>query len=156
MSAAAERTRVTLTINEFIKTVEGKTLVRDQVPFVLGGQTYQGYNGVPIDVPEKQMTDAEIEAAPDVDGTKDRIWFKRKQRLQSRELSRKKEMDERERIARQKRRDELELQKLERELAPEPPAPVADVEAACSCPKCGKEFENQRKLQGHMMGAHRE
>lgn len=70
----------TLTIQHFPSTQEGQQLIAEQKPFILGGEIFQGYQNVPIRVFEMQLTDEELEAAHDVDGTKDRVWFKRRQR----------------------------------------------------------------------------
>ena len=76
--------QLTLTINQFAKTQEGMALIAEQKPFILNGLIYQGYEGALASCSEKQLTLEEIDAAPDIDGSRDRIYAARKDRVDGR------------------------------------------------------------------------
>jgi hypothetical protein len=74
-------TGLTLPINEYLKTIEGKKLILEQFPFVLGGQCYQALEGAVALCEAQQLSDHEIEhVVIDVDGTIGNIKFLREQR----------------------------------------------------------------------------
>jgi hypothetical protein len=92
-------------INTFCKTPEGVQMIQEQrAIFCIGGQLYQGYNQVPVEVSEVQLEDGELDAAIDVDGTKNRVWFARKQRLEGRYERKMQEYDKRRAMLREQRK----------------------------------------------------
>ena len=91
------------------KTSEGVEIIIGQRQlFCTAGQLYQGYNQVPVEVDEVQVTDAELADVMDLDGTLDRVHFRRRQRLESREMRKQKEYDERRAALRAQRRNIVE------------------------------------------------
>jgi len=73
-------------LNYFLKTGQGKELLDQHRPFIAKGEVLQGFQGRCFPVAEDQLSDDEIEAAMDIDGTKAEVWRKRQQRLGSAHL----------------------------------------------------------------------
>ena len=156
-----------LSINQYMKTLQGRSMLESGGLFILGGRLYQGYNQRPVEPTEDQCTDAEIANAHDVDGTKNRIVTSRNQRLAAAAAAKDREQRKNRMAKLQEERDLLELAKLQREeaarvkadaLDPEEPDPDSDPEPTNgpqvhACSKCGKTFGDARKLHAHKMGA---
>jgi len=106
-----------LSIGQYCKTVQGIGMIENQEPFCLNGKIYQGYNLVPVEASEDQLSDREIEKLHDVDGSKHLITQKRNERLASMKYTKDKEFAERKKVRNAQDRDELELRKLQREEA---------------------------------------
>ncbi len=151
-----------LTIQHFPKTSEGQAMVGSQEVFCLDGKLYQGYKGAIAHVDEKTLLDAELEAVHNIDGTMDRVISNRKSRLGSAEYRREEELSKRYALRRDQKRKDLELEKLEREVAslstetvPGENGPIA-AKATVTCPECDKVspagHENPHMwLNGHSM-----
>jgi hypothetical protein len=71
-------------IQKYAKTEEGLRQIETNAPFVVNNQLWQGFKKTAIRVYENQLTDDELKAAVDVDGTKRNIWATRKRRLEER------------------------------------------------------------------------
>jgi len=80
---------------EWAKTPEGMSTIQEQTLFCLGGQVWQGYQGVAVRCPESLLETHELENVKDIDGSMERVWFRRRQRLESRYMRKSKEYDER-------------------------------------------------------------
>ena len=152
-----------ITIGQFQKTLQGRSLVENQKLFVLGGVLYQGYNQKAVECPEDQCSDSEIGEAYDVDGTRQRLFDTRRRRLDGNANAKDREMAERRKLKVAQERDELELMLLRRRLkaedaAMEPetePEPEIDPEVGtfvCDAPDCGQSFSTANKLRGHKVG----
>jgi NTP pyrophosphatase (non-canonical NTP hydrolase) len=113
---------VHLSINQFMKTQEGMALVQQQVPFVMNGTVWQGYKGIPATVAEKQLTDEEFAALVEVDDTKEKVAFVRKQRLGSRNSRKSQEYSDRLGKLMTERNEVLEA--IEREERSDRPVPA--------------------------------
>lgn len=166
-----------LTIQHFPKTQEGQALIGSLQVFCLGATLWQGTRTGAIASPsEKQLTDAELEAVYDVDGTKPKIVAERRARRGFRQSRKDEEVERRAEERRDREMKDLQLQKLKQELSsdPQPPAvqPQAEepVEAkpaarpvdleSVLCSICGKRSPSnhrnpKRWLTGHSMGAHK-
>lgn len=157
-----------LTIGQFVKTVRGRSLIMSESRFVLGGKIWQGYNEHPIECTEDMMTQAEIDAAEDIDGTKQTILDTRFRRQRGAANNKDRELAERKKIKIAQERDELELLRLRREeakyqasLDPDEPEPEVEPEPTdpdpgdtiFACKACGKSFKNARGLNAHKMGS---
>ena len=70
-------------LNTWLKTAQGQVWIDSQKPAIAKGEVIQGYQGACYRTDESQLTDAEIEKLDDLDGSKDEVWFRRKQRLES-------------------------------------------------------------------------
>jgi len=151
-----------INLGQFVKTMRGRTLIINDQRFVLQGKLYQGFNERAIDCAEDLCTQAEIDAAEDVDGTKQTLLDTRARRLAGNTYSKDQELGARRKIKIAQERDELELRRLQREeakyllsQASEPdPEPEAEPEPEIhACTACGKQFGNARGLNAHKMGA---
>lgn len=144
-------------INDFVKTSRGRALIETQAPFVLGGKVYQGFSDKALEATEDQLTEAEIDAAEDVDGTKGEVLKTRERRVTWRHTAKEQELSERRRKKISQERDELELAKLKREdpgvLDRAAIIAKATDDGECECPTCGSVFPSIRKLRGHLVGA---
>lgn len=163
--------RLGITISQYARTVQGKNIIQDERPFILGAQVYQGFRGMAVLCEEKQLTDAEIDEAMDVDGSKATLLRTREERLAGHRLLKNAEMAGRKKLAVAADRDELELQILRKqaegmgigtttseltEPEPEPDTDPGEGPAVASCPACGKSFTGKtaaRRLHAHRMGA---
>lgn len=151
-----------LSINQYLKTLQGRQMIESQELFCLNGKLYQGYNQRPIESDFRLCTDAEIENAHDIDGSKQKVVDDRTQHYAATLNAKNRELSDRRRAKIAQERDELELRKLQREetsrlraLDPEPepdPDPEPEIHA-CTHPGCGKQFANARGLNAHKMGA---
>jgi len=120
--------QLSLTINQFVKTPEGMAMIAEQKPFVLGGVIYQGFNGQAATCSEKTMTLAEIEAAPDVDGTKERVYRLRREREGGRHDRKSTEYRKRRAELRAQRNEILDaMEKSEKRGVPSSPADLEDI-----------------------------
>ena len=66
-----------VTINQYVKTLQGRQMVETQRHFVLNGKLYQGFNQRAVECDEKLCTVEELEGASDVDGTKSALMASR-------------------------------------------------------------------------------
>jgi len=111
-----------LQMQYWIKTQEAQEVIGSGRIFCIQGELLQGYKGGPMPVGENQITEEEMKAVKDIDDTMHRVWFKRKQRLESAFLRKQKEYDERAHIVRDEQ--EKTFQHMERreklKLAPSP------------------------------------
>lgn len=152
-----------LTLAQYVKTVQGKTMLESEKHFVLNGTCFQGFQGVAVTCNEDTMTDAEVERIADVDGTKHKILETRAARLEGRLVNKRKEEHDRKKLKNAAERDELELMLLRRQVAALPsddtnldppqepdPGPPPEIRA---CEACGKQFKDARGLNAHRMGA---
>lgn len=139
MSMTAEdlrrlRTPLTMSINQFAKTIEGEAIVLQQVPFCLGGLCYQGFNGSVFSCDPGQLTSKEVEEILDIDGTAPQLKAVRKQRDEARRIAKdnehRKNIDAKVAVENNKIQLEvarLQLQKLQQENGlSSPPAPVEE------------------------------
>jgi len=85
----------------YFKSAEGKQRLMEQQPFIAKGMILQGYNQAPFETHEVQVSDEELLAMDDIDGTKHEVWTRRRQRLESRIMFKNKEYEERRRALRQ-------------------------------------------------------
>ena len=90
-------------LKAFLKSPEGVQRIEEQRPFIAHGDIWQGLNQCCFRCYERQLTDDEITALPDLDETKDQVWFVRNQRLGGRH--------ERKRQEYRKRNSELRTEK---------------------------------------------
>ena len=109
-------TQRTLNIKDWAKTAEGLNLIEQQTMFCIGGDLWQGYRKVAFKVNERQITDDEIESATDVDDTKGKVWFRRKQRLQGRHDRKTKEYSQRRMELRKERSSIVQSIKEQKEM----------------------------------------
>jgi len=151
-----------LSVNQYVKTLQGKQMILSQEMFALNGTVYQGYNQSAVQVSETLCTDEEIEKLHDIDGSKQKVVDQRRARLAGSRQAKDREQRENERKKIAQQRDELELKKLLREEAarvagsPDEPEPEPEVEPEPeihACNSCGKQFGNARGLNAHKMGA---
>lgn len=63
------------------KTSEGLEILESEKLFCLGGTLWMGNKKTPYPVQDSQATIDELSKAIDVDGTMQKVWFKRRQRL---------------------------------------------------------------------------
>jgi hypothetical protein len=73
-----------LDIKQWSKTVEGIQTIETQKTFCIGGVIWQGYMKTPVRVRETQLSDDEMKAVLDMDGTMNQAWVDRKRRIESR------------------------------------------------------------------------
>lgn len=152
-----------ITIGGFVKTMQGQAILERQELFILNGKVYQGYEQKALEPSEDQLSEAEIDGAIDVDGTKAAVLATRKRRLEWATMSKDKELAGRRREKIGQLRDELELKKLQREAQaldlptdtplnplPEDPPVAPEIHG---CASCGKAFTTARALNAHRMGA---
>jgi hypothetical protein len=146
-----------LTINQYMKTLQGRQMVESQDLFILAGKVYQGYDGKVMETTEDQIVETEIENAHDIDGSKQRVLDTRKRRLEGAALSKKRELAQRRKAEIATERDALELIKLRREMGaldPDDPAPEPEPsEPQTFTCDCGASFDSANRLKGHKMGA---
>ncbi len=93
-------------IKAWSKTPDGIAMVEHQRVFCIGTQLWQGFRGVAIRAFESQMSTIELQEVAkerDVDDTMQAVWFRRKQRLESRFMRKAKEYDDREAVLRRQR-----------------------------------------------------
>ncbi len=139
---------LSLTLQHFIKTHEGQSLIQSQDPFILGGKVYQGFNGTVVEVRDSQITDQEIDDAFDQDGTSRQVKNRRKAAALSRRISKDSELAERKIKRDEQRLRQLQLERLEKEMGesaestsramPSEPPPAVQVIAAADSPAMGK------------------
>jgi hypothetical protein len=162
-----------ITISQFQKTLQGQALIERQELFILNGRLYQGYNQKAVECPEDHCVDSEIEAAHDIDGSKQRILDTRARRFEGNRNAKEREHAERNKLKISQERDELELILLRRKLAgslePEPETEprepeqpeepeqqtmtVGQARMKHACSTCGKRFPTSRALNMHGVGA---
>ena len=83
MDAMASPLSAHFDLNHFLKTAQGRQLLDTHKPFIAKGEVLQGYQGACFEVRESQLKDSELKEMADLDGSKDQVWVKRKQRLES-------------------------------------------------------------------------
>ena len=155
-----------MTLNQFLATHDGQMRIASQEPFCVGGMLYQAYKGAIPDIHERQLTDEEIAAVHDEDGTLHVVLTNRKNRLDSRSFRKAKEYRVRDETKRKQRLADLELAKLEKELGlaigeeiygvttDEKPEPMG------YCDICNEPAPEGHKnpiawVRGHKVGQHR-
>lgn len=84
-----------LALQFWLKTQEALELIQEQKVFCVEGMLLQGYQGAIFTVKERQLTDEELHAVRDVDGTISKVLKVRRQRLELKYMNRSKEYDER-------------------------------------------------------------
>lgn len=148
-----------LSIGQYMKTLQGRQMIESQELFILGGKLYQGYSQRAVETTEDQCVESEIEAAHDVDGSKERVLGTRSRRLEGAALAKKRELAGRRKAEIATERDALELAKLQREesafnseVAAEAAEEAAIAAIVPPC-HCGKQFATARALNAHKMGA---
>lgn len=95
-------------IKAWSKTPDGIALVESQAVFCIGTQLWQGFKGCAIRAHEDQMTTPELQEVArerDVDDTMQAVWFRRKQRLESRYQRKANEYDARSAVLRRERNE---------------------------------------------------
>lgn len=88
---------------EWAKSPQGMSIIQQETLFCLGGQVWQGHQGVAVRCPESLLETNELENVADIDGTMEKVWFRRRQRLESRYTRKAKEYDERRMMLRKER-----------------------------------------------------
>jgi len=153
-----------LTINQYVKTLQGRQMIETQEHFVLGGRLYQGFGQRAVEPTEDQLSEAELEGAHDIDGSKHQLLASRTRRLEAARLAKNRELAQRRKVEISAERDALELELLKRKMALEPDEPaepeidpvtstVPDIPKLHACTTCGKAFPAANKLHAHKMGA---
>jgi len=107
-------------IETFAKTHEGVALLEAHARFVIDGTIWQGFKGTAIKVDEDQLTDDELEASHDVDGTKIRVWKKRHDRIAERTARKQAEYSKRLTELRTERNAIVQNMKNDKELGIDP------------------------------------
>jgi len=109
-------------ITHWAKTQEGLEVIESQRPFCINGELWQGFEGAAIRIHEDQLVDKEIQTAVDVDATKERVWFVRKNRLEGRLERKKNEYSKRIMELRKEKNDLIQGFKDQKEIGLEPSA----------------------------------
>ena len=153
-----------VTINQYVKTLQGRQMVETQRHFVLNGKLYQGFNQRAVECDEKLCTVEELEGASDVDGTKSALMASRSRRLEGAKLSKDRELSGRKRAEIANERDALELMLLKKKVAAmdedeqdeAEPTKATETDKPVErfgCETCGKSYDNFRALNAHKMGS---
>jgi len=141
--------QVKITPTVFRNSAEGQEIIAQGKPFLLDGKVFQGYKGTMSEPQERQCTDEELDAAPDIDGeSRAKVMFERNNRRAQRKLANERELADRDKLRISAKRDALELKLLEQRmetlglgesgaqmvLQPEIPVPSEPVAAAPDAP----------------------
>jgi hypothetical protein len=105
-----------LDLRDFMKTAEARSIIGDNHVFCVGGLLFQGFRGGPMPVEEGQLTMDELKAVDDRDGTMHKVWFRVKQRLESRNDNKSIEYGKRRTVLRGERQQIRESIKHDKEL----------------------------------------
>lgn len=103
-------------IKEWAKTADGIDTIGTQNVFCCGGILWQGSRGAAIRCTEDALDTDELKRVRDVDGTMEKVWFRRHQRIESRYLRKAIEFDERRGKLRRERNEIRSSMKEDREL----------------------------------------
>lgn len=98
------------------KTPEGVEMIESQKMFCINAELWQGWKGSAIRVVESQLEDNEMSAIDDIDGTIQRVWFARRQRLEGRVERKEAEYDTRRGILRRERNEIIESISKQKEM----------------------------------------
>jgi len=122
-----------LDLRAWARSPEGVEMIESQKPFVAKGEVWQGFDMQMMRTDESQLDDKEIVDLPDIDGTKEKIWFRRKQRLESRTMRKAEEYSKRRGELRTRRNEVLEsierMEKLGVERSPEDVYEIKQIDA---------------------------
>lgn len=114
----------------YFKSAEGKQRLMEQQPFVAKGMILQGYHQAPFEADEIQVSDDELLAMDDIDGTKNEVWTRRRQRLESRIGFKNKEYETRRRELRQMSNEIREEMERDQKLGLDPnPVAIQEINA---------------------------
>lgn len=160
-----------LSIQDFVRTVQGRSMIESQEPFCIQGAIYQGYEKKAVMVEEKQLTDAEMLRVHDCDGTRKRVEAARKMRLEQRSVLKDIELGERRQKKRKELLDNVQLEVAQRQLAElrkndkkGKPADADDEDPfslpegdgqMLACDECEETFSSPAQLKGHKKIAHK-
>ncbi len=162
-----------LTIQHYPKTAEGQSMVGSQEPFCIGAKIYQGFKGAIATSDERLLSDDEVKAVHDIDGTMEAVFANRAARKHSRQYRKDEELTRRDNVKKEQRLKDLQLLEAEADAAERLAKANAEIgvghspfpaiphpSAVCSEPDCGKQSPAGHKnpigwLAGHKMGAHK-
>ena len=109
--------QVKITPTVFRNSAEGQEIIAQGKPFLLDGKVFQGYKGTMSEPQERQCTDEELDAAPDIDGeSRAKVMFERNNRRAQRKLANERELADRDKLRISAKRDALELKLLEQRM----------------------------------------
>ncbi len=113
-------------IKAWSKSPDGIAMVDSQKVFCIGSQLWQGFKGCAIRAHEDQLDTPELQELArerDVDGSMTAVWFRRRQRLESRYMRKSREYDDRSATLRRER-NEIRQSVREDKADGMPPSPA--------------------------------